>query len=155
MCCGYHLNLVQNVLWNITLCSKLQRLNKSSVQKSQTLSPELYRPSFIYTDWDAFDFAPTFLFPRVPGMLSPWSLVVSLVIPRLCPASLGSRHGPGLVLSSGGRAAAGGSGDSESELSVISSNKTCMCMMYPHVSLLRETKDPKWNLRGWNRVSMK
>ena len=77
------------------------------------------------------------------------------------PASLGSRHGPGLVLSSGGRnaalplPAAGGSGDSESELSVISSNKTCMCMMYPHVSLLRETKDPKWNLRGWNRVSMK
>ena len=88
--------------------------------------------------------------------------VVSLVPGRVSgypppsgPASLGSRHGPGLVLSSGGRAAAGGSGDSESELSVISSNKTCMCMMYPHVSLLRETKDPKWNLRGWNRVSMK
>ena len=43
-------------------------------------------------------------------------------------------------------AGAGGSGDSESELSVISSNKTCM--MYPHVSLLRETKGSKWNVRG-------
>ena len=63
------------------------------------------------------------------------------------PASLTTRHGPGLVLSSGPRSAgAGGSGDSESELSVISSNKTCM--MYPHVSLLRETKGSKWNLRG-------
>ena len=67
------------------------------------------------------------------------------------PASLGSRHGPGLVLSSGGRAAAlplpaaGGSGDSESELSVISSNKTCM--MCPPPLLIRETKDSN-GMRG-------